>query len=95
MNNDPHRAGTAATLSFVFSGLGQLYNGRIVKGLLIILVTVLCLLGTVAGAVAIGAWILFQLPAAVLWSGVGIFFVSICVVCAVGIYSIVDAYKQK
>lgn len=34
-------AGLAAVLSFFISGLGQIYNGRILKGLVIILVQVI------------------------------------------------------
>lgn len=45
--------GTAAVLSFVFSGLGQLYNGQIIKGLVVIFFTALSLFLNVLGAVLI------------------------------------------
>lgn len=52
-------AGIAAVLSFFISGLGQIYNGQIVKGLVIIFVQIVNGLLT---AVLIG-WI----PLAIVW----------------------------
>lgn len=52
-------SGIAAVLSFFISGLGQIYNGQIVKGLFIILVQVIN--GILTG-ILIG-WI----PLAIVW----------------------------
>jgi TM2 domain-containing membrane protein YozV len=52
-------AGIAAVLSFFISGLGQIYNGQIIKGLVIILVQVVN--GILTG-ILIG-WI----PLAIVW----------------------------
>lgn len=52
-------AGIAAVLSFFISGLGQIYNGQIIKGLFIIVVQAINLALT---AILIG-WI----PFAIVW----------------------------
>ena len=52
----PNRPGTAAVLSFIFNGLGQLYNGEIAKGLLIIFFSSISLLVLIAGAILAGFW---------------------------------------
>ena len=52
-------AGIAAVLSFFISGLGQIYNGQIIKGLAIILVQIV---NGFLTAVLIG-WI----PLAIVW----------------------------
>ncbi|MDD5729721.1 MAG: hypothetical protein PHN57_01135 [Candidatus Omnitrophica bacterium] len=86
--------GTAAVLSFVFNGLGQLYNGQIKKGLVIIFFSALSLLVFLAGSIVIGGWFLGRIASfKILLAGCGLFFIGLIVICAVGIYSIVDAYK--
>lgn len=35
-------AGLAAVLSFFISGLGQIYNGQLIKGFLLIFLNILC-----------------------------------------------------
>lgn len=52
-------AGIAAVLSFFISGLGQIYNGQIIKGLIIIVVQAINLALT---AILIG-WV----PFAIVW----------------------------
>jgi len=50
--------GLAAVFSFLFSGLGQIYNGQILKGLLIIFLSFLSILVFLAGSLLIGFSIL-------------------------------------
>ncbi|MFH1622490.1 MAG: hypothetical protein ABIA97_05140 [Candidatus Omnitrophota bacterium] len=86
--------GIAAVLSFVFSGLGQLYNGQIFKGLVTIFLAAASLLLTVLSAVLIYSWVLHQEILSLLWYGVALFIISIIAICIIAIYSILDAYKQ-
>jgi hypothetical protein len=86
--------GIAVVFSFIFTGLGQLYNGQIKKGLLIIFVSALNMLLLVIGSILLGFWLLGKLPGrGVLVSGILFFGIGLIAVCIVGIYSIVDAYK--
>lgn len=87
--------GLAAVLSFVFNGLGQLYNGQIIKGLFLIFLSVLSIFIFLLGAILLAFWLwgknyfvnqlIFSLGLCIL----GLFFS-----CLIGIYSIVDAYKK-
>ncbi len=73
----------AVIFSFVFPGAGQLYNGQIAKGLLIIFLSVASMLVLLAGAVLIAFWIkgriLFQrqLILGFILSSLGMVFISI------------------
>jgi len=85
--------GVAAVLSFIFNGLGQLYNGEIFKGLVIIFSSSVAMLVLLFGVIFIAFWLL----AKVLFSGqliLGIFLFSLGLIfiAALGIYSIIDAY---
>jgi hypothetical protein len=91
---DNNRAGTAAVLSFIFSGLGQLYNGQIRKGLFVIFFTVLSLLATILGALLIYMWLKQKVVLELLWGGLGLLIVGLILICVIGAYSIVDAYNQ-
>ncbi len=94
MKEDSNHPGTAAVLSFVFSGLGQLYNGQILKGLFIVFFAVLSLLSIVLGAVLIFLWCKQQVVLNLLWLGIGLFVVGLIFICIIAVYSIIDAYKQ-
>jgi TM2 domain-containing membrane protein YozV len=94
MQNNSNRCGTAAVLSFVFSGLGQLYNGQIAKGLCIIFLSSLSLLSVVLGAVLIYVWVKELVLLKFLWWGVGLFVTGVIFIGVIGVYSIVDAYKK-
>jgi len=94
MERDKNHPGTAAVLSFVFSGLGQLYNGQLLKGLIIIFFAVLSIFLTVLGAVLIYIWLTQQLLLELVWMGPVLFVVGLITICVIGIYSIVDAYKR-
>ena len=94
MNREMNQSGTAAVLSFVFSGLGQLYKGQLFKGLVIIFLAALSIFLTVIGAVLIYVWLTQQILLQLFWIGVTLFVVGLISICIIGIYSIVDAYKQ-
>lgn len=95
MEENKSNAGVAAVLSFVFSGLGQLYNCQIKKGLLIIFFSVLNLLALVLGSTLIGLWLWKKiLSVKLLVSGIALFLIALTAICILGIYSIVDAYGQ-
>ena len=86
--------GVAAVLSFVFNGLGQLYNGHLVKGLVIIFFSALALLVVLLGAILIGFWLLGKnFFCGQLISGGILLVVGVFVIGILGIYSIFDAYK--
>ncbi|MFH1075155.1 MAG: hypothetical protein V1752_08710 [Candidatus Firestonebacteria bacterium] len=85
--------GLSAILSFLYNGLGQLYNGQIKKGLIIIAVSSFGIFLTIAGATLIGHCLLIDFPsqAELLW-GCGLLLTGIGGICYIGIYSIFDAY---
>lgn len=86
--------GVAAVLSFLFNGLGQLYNGQIFKGLLIIFISAVSTLVLVIGGILIAFWLQGKDWAgqqAVL--GIVLFLSGTGAICFLGIYSILDAYR--
>ena len=86
--------GTAAVLSFIFNGLGQLYNGQIFKGLLIISLSSLSMMVLIIGSVLIGLWLLGKiLSIKLLICGLVLFCMGLVSICILGIYSILDAYR--
>lgn len=86
--------GTAAVLSFIFNGLGQLYNGQIKKGLWIIFFSGLNLLIFLIGSVLIYFWLLGKVFfAQELFLGLILFFIGLIFISLLGIYSILDAYR--
>jgi TM2 domain-containing membrane protein YozV len=96
MNQDRERRspGLAAVLSFIFNGLGQLYNGEIRKGLTIIFFSAVSLLVFIIGSVIIGFWILGRISfGKELVVGLILFCVGLIAICVLGIYSIIDAFK--
>ncbi len=90
----PH-PGVAAVLSFVFSGLGQIYNGQIKKGLLIIGLSTVSMVSIIIGSVLIGYWLMvFQFAYKKnLIIGSALLLCGLLSVAFLGIYSIFDAYK--
>ncbi len=86
--------GTAAVLSFVFNGLGQIYNGEIKKGLVIIFFSAISLFIFLMGSVIIGAYLLAKISSfKFLCAGIFLFLFGLMLICVLGIYSIFDAYK--
>lgn len=93
MNYKPN-PGLAAVLSFIVNGLGQLYNGQIVKGLVMISLSAVGILVFVIAALLILLW----LKGILLFSRQLIFGIFLLVsgfvfICVIGIYSILDAYQ--
>jgi len=86
--------GLAAVFSFVFNGLGQLYNGQIFKGLTIIFLSSISMLVFIIGAILIGLWLMGKwiTPPQAIFGGI-LFSISLVFICVLGIYSIVDAYR--
>jgi len=94
MSEEVRNPGLAAVLSFVFNGLGQLYNGQLIKGLAIIFISTLNMLIFMAGSILIGFWVLNKVVFAgqLVW-GLVLFCIGLFFICALGIYSILDAYR--
>ena len=94
MAQETRNPGTAAVLSFVFSGLGQIYNGQIAKGLWIIFASAINMLLLIIGSVLIGYWLLGKLAFGnELIVGFALFIVSLIFICIIAVYSILDAYN--
>ena len=93
MEQSTKNPGLAAVLSFVFNGLGQLYNGQIAKGLVIIFFSAVSILILVIGSILICLWLLQKIfVGAALIAGIALFLFGLLATCAIGIYSIIDAY---
>ena len=86
--------GVAAVLSFLFNGLGQIYNGQIAKGLLIMALSSLLMIGMVVGSVFCGYYFLtgFKQEWALRWALWGLL-PSLLGTTLVGVYNIFDAYQ--
>lgn len=94
MNQVARNPGTAAVLSFIFNGLGQLYNGQIKKGLLIIFISSVSMLVLILGSILVGFWLLGKvISIKVLILGLVLFLSGLICVCVLGIYSILNAYR--
>lgn len=94
MNQDIRNPGTAAVLSFIFNGLGQIYNGQILKGIVIISLSAVSMLILIMGSIFIGFWLWSKVIFAgqLVW-GLVLFCIGLVFICVLGIYSILDAYK--
>lgn len=85
--------GMAAVLSFVFNGLGQIYNGQIAKGLVIMLVSSIAMMVMLIGAVFLGHFIITGFLYRVEFlAGAIMMFIGVSVIIVLGIYNIYDAY---
>jgi TM2 domain-containing membrane protein YozV len=94
MEEKVNNAGLAAVLSFIFNGLGQLYNGQLAKGLLIIFLSAVGMLVFILGSIFIAFWLMGKIIfAKVLILGLILFCVGLISMCILGIYSILDAYR--
>ena len=81
-------------LSFVFNGLGQLYNGEIFKGLFIISLSAAGMLILISGSIIIALWLLAKITSLkMLIAGLTLFLCSLVFIAILGIYSIFDAYR--
>ena len=86
--------GVSAVLSFLFNGLGQIYNGQIAKGLFLMALSTLFMIGVVMGSVLCGYYFLtgFKEGWALRWALWGLL-PSLLGTALVGIYNIFDAYQ--
>jgi len=87
--------GVAAVLSFIFTGLGQTYNGQIGKGLLLMLISAVSVTSLIIGAVITRYWFVDvgKYEFSTLWMGISLIVISILVIAITGIYNIYDAYN--
>jgi TM2 domain-containing membrane protein YozV len=94
MEEKKSHPGTAAVLSFIFNGLGQIYNGQIKRGLFVIFLSCLSMLIFIIGAILIGLWLFGKvISAAQVISGLSFFLLGLILICILGIWSIFDAYN--
>lgn len=94
MTQDTRNPGLAAVLSFIFNGLGQIYNGQIIKGLVIISFSALSMFVFIIGSILIGFWLMGKIAfVQELALGLLLFFTGLVIICVLGLYSIFDAYK--
>lgn len=85
----------SALLSFLFNGLGQIYNGEIKKGLVLIFFSGVSMLVLILGTVFLFYFIKGQFsPLAFLVWGIILFFLGLTGMIILGIYSISDAYYK-
>lgn len=84
----------AALLSFLFNGLGQIYNGEIKKGLTLIFLSGISLLTFLIGAIFIFFFLKTLSPISFLIWGICLFFLGLVGIIIIGIYSITDAYYK-
>ena len=86
--------GIAAVLSFVFNGLGQIYNGQILKGLGIIFLSSISMLILILGSILLAFWLLGRaFFGGQLITGLILFVIGLIFICILGIYSIIDSYR--
>lgn len=82
-------------LSFVFNGLGQIYNGQIIKGLFIMALSTVSMLVLLVSAVFIGYCLLNNLIL-IKWFIASLISLglSIIAIAILGVYNIFDAYNN-
>lgn len=92
-DNFKSHPGLAAILSFLFVGLGQLYNGQISKGLALIFSSAVSMVVLIFGSVLMSFFLLGKIASFKIFVlGFGIFLVGLISICLLGAYSINDAY---
>ena len=86
--------GLAAVFSFIFSGLGQIYNGQILKGLCIMSFSAVGIILVVIGFVLISFCLMSSFFGTKdLFSGGLLFIAGFLLITVLGIYNIYDAYN--
>ena len=84
--------GLAAVFSFIFSGLGQIYNGQILKGLCIISFSTVGIILVIVGFVQISFCLISQLFGREdLLLGSVLLLTGFLLITTLGIYNIYDA----
>ena len=85
--------GVAAVLSFVFNGLGQIYNGEIKKGLFIIFLSSFSMLMIISGGIFAITWLFQGFLISQAWViSIIVFLLGMIMAALIGIFSIFDAY---
>lgn len=91
---DRKNPGVAAVFSFFFSGLGQIYNGQIKKGLFMMLFSSLGLFMVLLGAILIGYYLFGNIFfRGELIAGLILLLGGILLIAILGVNSIFDAYN--
>ena len=86
--------GLAAVFSFIFSGLGQIYNGQILKGLFVMAFSAVGMILVIIGFIQIGFCIISELfGGGELLLGSILMIVGFILITIFGIYNIYDAYN--
>lgn len=85
--------GVAAVLSFLFTGLGQIYNGQITKGLILMTLSAAIVLLLIVGSAVVAYSILGVIGGNGFITGLVFIISSILVLAMVGVYNIYDAYN--
>ena len=86
--------GLAAVFSFVFSGLGQIYNGQILKGLFIISFSTVGIIIVIVGFVQISFCLTSQLLGKNdILLGAVLLTAGFVLITVLGVYNIYDAYN--
>lgn len=86
--------GLAAVFSFIFSGLGQIYNGQILKGLYIMSFSTVGIILVVVGFVQISFCLISQFfGKGDLVLGGALLITGFLLITSLGIYNIYDAYN--
>lgn len=94
MSENKPNPGAAAALSFVFNGLGQIYNGQIRKGLFIVTLSTLSLLMIIGGGIFFIIWLRREIPVSLeMLLSLVIFMVGVVIGGYLGVYSVYDAYN--
>jgi len=94
-NKNYPNPGVAAVLSFLFTGLGQIYNGQITKGIILMSISVVSIMALIIGAVITVNSILNKVlcsPCS-LALGVALICISLLVISITGIYNLYNAYN--
>ncbi len=88
--------GLAAVFSFIFSGLGQIYNGQILKGLCIMSFSAIGIILVIIGFLQISFCLMSQLfGRGDLLLGSVLLVTGFLLITTLGIYNIYDAYNTS
>ena len=85
--------GVAAVLSFLFIGLGQIYNGHIGKAITLMTITSVSFLMLIAGTALVIYSLMGLFGLCKIGCGIFLMILSIAVLAITGIYSLYDAYN--
>ena len=86
--------GVAAVLSFFFTGLGQIYNGEIKKGIFLMSISTVSIASIIIGAVLIVNWLMsnFAYPIFMLVFGCVLVLVGIIIIMSVVFFFLASGF---